>query len=56
MVMELIEGLQIVICLLLSYLHQHLKKVIVNFAENRPGPYRFSRREYLQRVDSNRKV
>ena len=24
--------------------------------QNRPGPYRFSRREYLQRVDSNRKV
>ena len=24
--------------------------------QNRPGPYRFSRQEYLQRVDSNRKV
>ena len=39
MVMELTEGLQIEICLLLSYLHQHLKKVIVYFAENRAGPY-----------------
>ena len=40
MVMELTEGLQIEICFLLSYLHQHLKKkVIVYFAENGTGPY-----------------
>ena len=32
MVLELTEGLQIEMCHLLSYLHQHIKNVIVYFA------------------------
>ena len=33
MVMELTKGLQIEICHLLSHLHQHIKKIIVYFAD-----------------------
>ena len=32
MVLELTEGLQIEMCHLLSYLHQHIKNTIVYFA------------------------